>query len=95
MTRYRPKYVLDMVAVAARREGISKGSVLAHTNEPAAVRARRRVMRQLHAEGWSLSRIGRVFMMEHSTVRYHLLKRSDTVEIGPYPCPDYSGEWAI
>ena len=81
---------------AARREGISIGSVFAHTNEPKAVRARRCVMRQLRAAGWSFPEIGKAFGMDHSTVHYHVTKRPpDPVDTTGIPCPDYSGEWAI
>ena len=56
---------------AAAENEISIEEVFEKTKRPECVRARRMVMFELRDAGWSLSRIGRVFDYDHTTILYH------------------------
>jgi hypothetical protein len=95
-----PEIVRELIAAAARAHKVPTDLILARDKNRPAVAARTHVMMKLRARGWSYSRIGRVFLLNGSTVTHHIFKaQGRPLRHGrpeqPYPVPDLSGEWAI
>ena len=71
-SRPMPPRVRDYAAAAAREHGVSVADVLGRGRTAPVYAARRRVMRQLRVDGFTLTLIGRWMGRHHSTVVHAL-----------------------
>lgn len=96
-----PKKALDILRAQASKYGVRPSEITNSTCRDSMVtRARREVCRDLRRRGWSLTRIGRVVGLNHTSVLKHTRDipfahpKPPSKEAKPWE-PDYSGEWAI
>lgn len=66
--------VASLIAAVARSHGLHIEQIKLHSNARALVQARREIYAQLHAVGWSSTRMARLFGFHHSTVLHALGK---------------------
>lgn len=68
--KLRTRNALDITTDIARQHGVEMRELLSRTRTQHVVRARHSVWRELHSRGWAYIEIGRVFLMDHTTVMY-------------------------
>lgn len=72
LTRYTGREIIDRIA---KLHDVEPVEVLGPSRLPELCEARRAIMRELRARGWSTPRIGRLLNRDHSTV-VHGLRRA-------------------
>lgn len=66
----RTRNALDLTKDIAKSHGVEMRELLSRTRTQHVVRARHSVWRELHSRGWAFIEIGRVFLMDHTTVMH-------------------------
>ena len=69
-----PKVARRAITDAAERYGVLTSAVTSHNATGPAIEAKTTAIRTLRDNGWTLTQIGRVFGLHHTTVMYHLTR---------------------